>query len=71
MKDIRHFSKKDTLDNRMEMQAHKDIVPKSKLSSGSLADKYPVILDDGRTVVYVRDKSREREIRQQYELKKI
>ncbi|MEI7981277.1 MAG: hypothetical protein WCI71_06460 [Bacteroidota bacterium] len=69
MNDIRYFNKKNVLDNRLQMQAHKDTVPTSKLSSGSVADKYPVILDDGRTIVYIRDKSREREIRLRYAMK--
>lgn len=54
----------------MEMSNHHVTVPKSKLSAGSVADKYPVILDDGRTVVYIADKSREREIRFRYGLLK-
>ena len=70
MKDIKHFQKKDAIDVKLEMSNHKDTVPKSKLSSGSVIDKYPVVLDDGRTIVYISDKSREREIRLRYSLKK-
>ncbi len=69
MKNIRHFTKSDAVDNRMEMSNHQQAVPKSKLLSGSVADKYPVMLDDGRTVVYITDKSREREIRLRYGLR--
>jgi len=50
------------------MSNHQDIVPKSKLSSGSVVDKYPILLDDGKTIVYVTDKSKEREIRLRYGL---
>ena len=70
MKDVKHFQKKDAIDVKLEMSNHKDTVPKSKLSSGSVIDKYPVVLDDGRTIVYISDKSREREIRLRYSLKK-
>lgn len=70
MKNERHNSTIDVVDNRMAMGYHKDVVPKSKLSSGSVADKFPVLLDDGRTVVFITDKSREREIRLRYALKK-
>ena len=60
----------DAIDNRMGMSNHKVAIPKSKLSSGSVAGKYPVFLDDGRTVVFIADKSREREIRLRYALQK-
>ena len=70
MKNIRHITKGDAVDNRMEISNHQDNVPKSKLSSGSLANKYPVILDDGKTVIYIADKRREKEIRLRYGLRK-
>jgi hypothetical protein len=70
MKNIRHISTIDAMDNRMAMSNHQEVVPKSKLSSGSVANKYPVMLDDGRTIVYITDKSREREIRLRYGLQK-
>ncbi|MEI7662278.1 MAG: hypothetical protein WCK34_08775 [Bacteroidota bacterium] len=70
MKNPRHISTNDVVDNRLEISNHHVTVPKSKLTSGSVADKYPVMLDDGRTVVYITDKSREREIRLRYGLRK-
>jgi len=70
MRNFRHLTKNDSMDNRMEMSSHQIAVPKSKLLLGSVAGKYPILLDDGRTVVYISDKSREREIRLRYGLKK-
>jgi hypothetical protein len=70
MKNVRHIAKHDAVDNRMEISNHQVAVPKAKLSAGSLENKYPVLLDDGRTIVYLKDKSREREIRLRYGLKK-
>lgn len=70
MNNIRHFRKKDSYDCGLDMLSHQQAVPKSKLSSGSTADKHPVMLDDGKTVVYIKDKSREREIRLRYGLRK-
>ena len=70
MKNIRHITTSDAIDNRRAMSNHQDIVPKTKLSSGSVTDKYPVLLDDGRTIVYITDKSREREIRLRYSLRR-
>jgi hypothetical protein len=70
MKNIRHSTTSDAIDNRIAMSNHQDIVPKTKLSSGSVADKYPVLLDDGRTTIYITDKTREREVRLRYALRK-
>jgi hypothetical protein len=59
------------VDNRMAVMPHyKDSVPKSKISSYSIEDKFPVLLDDGRTIVFIADKSREREIRLRCVLRK-
>jgi hypothetical protein len=69
MKNGHNIATIDTIDNRAAVSNHKITIPKSKLSSGSVAEKYPVILDDGRTVVYIADKSREREIRLRYALR--
>ena len=33
----------------------------------STAGKYPVILDNGRTIIFISDKSRESEVREKYE----
>ena len=71
MKNVRHFKRDDAVDNRMAVSTHhRDAIPKSKLSSGSVMDKFPVVLDDGRTIVFISDKSREKEIRLRYALKK-
>jgi hypothetical protein len=69
MKTIRSTSTKDFIDNRLEMSNHQLMVPKSKLSSGSVADKYPVTFDDGKTIIFISDKSKESETRQRYELR--
>jgi hypothetical protein len=71
MKNVRHIKKGDEIDNRMELSNHhKDSVPKSKLSSGALTGKYPIILDGGRTTIFISDKSKESETIQKYELRK-
>ncbi|MEI7983786.1 MAG: hypothetical protein WCI71_19210 [Bacteroidota bacterium] len=43
--------------------------PASKFQKGSLVGKYPVELDGGKTVIYISDKSREEEIKRNYELR--
>jgi hypothetical protein len=70
MKNIRQKPANDTLDNRMKISNHQIKVPKSKLSTGSLVGLYPVVLDGGKTIIYISDKSRESEIRLKYTLQK-
>ena len=41
----------------------------SKLASGSVVGLYTVILDGGRTIIYVSDASKEAETRNKYELR--
>ncbi|MEI7501524.1 MAG: hypothetical protein WCK84_13885 [Bacteroidota bacterium] len=40
MKNIRHITKGDAFDNRLEISNHHVKVPKSKLSSGSVVDSW-------------------------------
>ncbi len=62
--------KKDTLEYRMMLERQRLKIPDSKLLTGSIKDKYPVILDGGRTIIFISDKSKESETRQKYELRK-
>jgi len=66
MKNIRQFMKKDAVDTRIEMSNHRASVPPSKLQSGSVTDKFPVVLDGGRTIIFIADKSREAAVRLRY-----
>jgi WD40-like Beta Propeller Repeat len=61
--------KKDTLEYRMMQERQRLKIPDSKLLTGSLTGKYPVILDDGKTIIFISDKSKESEIRKTYELR--
>lgn len=62
--------KKTTLEYRMMQEHNRFKVPNSKLLTGSLIGKYPVILDGGRTTIYISDQSKESETREKYELRK-
>lgn len=66
MKNTHHTRKRNSHDNKMEASNYQGVVPKSKLSIGSVVNKYPVVLDDGRTIIYISDKKREAEIRSRY-----
>ena len=60
--------KNDKLDNRLSLALHRSKIPDDKLLMGSIKGKYPVILDDGRTVVYISDESKADETRLKYKL---
>ena len=62
--------KNDVLTNRMNLANHRLNVPHSKLLTGSIVDKYPVVLDGGKTIIFIADKSLEAETRYKYELRK-
>ena len=62
--------KKDTLEYRMMQERQRLKIPDSKLLTGSLTGKYPIILDGGRTTIFISDKSKESETRKNYELRK-
>ena len=68
MKSIHYISKTDSVDNRIGISNRHVMVPGHKLTSGSVAGKYPVTLDDGKTIIFISDKSKENETRQRYEL---
>jgi hypothetical protein len=60
--------KNDTLENRLSLANNRLKIPDAKLLMGSTKGKYPVILDDGKTIIYISDKSKEAETRLKYEL---
>jgi hypothetical protein len=62
--------KKDTLENRLNLARIKAKIPDEKLLMGSTKEKFPVILDDGKTIIYISDKSKVEETRLKYELLK-
>ena len=62
--------KKDTLENRLNLARIRAKIPDEKLLMGSLKGKYPVVLNDGKTVIYISDKSKEDEIKLRYELQR-
>ena len=61
--------KKDTLEYRMMLEHNRLKIPDSKLRTGSLTGLFPVILDGGKTTIFISDLSREAETRERYELR--
>jgi len=62
--------KKQTLEYRMIQENNRHKILDSKLLTGSTAGKFPIILDDGRTTIFISDKSKESETRHKYEVRK-
>ncbi len=60
--------KNDKMDNRNSLALHRSKIPDDKLLMGSTKGKYPVLLDDGKTTIYISDKSKEDETRLKYQL---
>ena len=53
-------------DNSLDLPNNRYKISDEKLLMGSTIDKYPVVLNDGRTIVYISDQSKEAEIRLKY-----
>ena len=53
----------------MNLANHRLNVPNLKLATGSFVDKYPIVLDGGRTVIFISDNSKEAEIRLRYSMR--
>ena len=54
----------------MMLENNRFKISDSKLLNGSIIGKHPVILDGGRTTIFISDKSKESETRKKYELRK-
>jgi hypothetical protein len=53
----------------MSFENHRNKIPDAKLSMGSTKNKHPIVLDDGKTIVFIKDLSQEAEIRERYKAK--
>jgi hypothetical protein len=58
--------KDDKFDNRRSLGYHKSDIPKTKHQAGSTQDLFPVILDDGKTIIFITDKTKEQETIEKY-----
>ena len=66
MKSIQHKSEDDFDSRNYKVTSRARRAARKKLSTGSINGRYPVVLNDGRTVIYITDKSKESEIRARY-----
>jgi hypothetical protein len=60
--------KNDNLENRINLARIRSKIPDEKILMGSTKGKFPVILDDGKTVVFISDESKADETRLKYKL---
>jgi hypothetical protein len=56
---------------KTEIAPQKAVAAKNshKLLTGSTTDKYPVVLDGGKTIIYISDKRKENETRLKYAMR--
>lgn len=57
----------DIIENSLNLASNRNVISNEKQLMGSISNKYPVFLNDGRTVVFISDRSKEAEIRLKYE----
>ena len=69
MKSQLHITANNETAKRMNYAHTRSRAAKSKPASGSVVGLIPVILDGGRTIIYVTDKARETEVRMKYALR--
>lgn len=58
--------KGDKFDNRQYMKNPQGVIPKAHQESGSIKDKYPIVLDHGRTTIFISDKEKAQETIERY-----
>ena len=61
--------KHEMLEKKTNMANHQFKTTHPKPLTGSTADKYAVILDGGRTIIFISDRTKEAEIRERYAIR--
>jgi len=59
--------KGDTIDSKFNLMNFQKFQHKEKKEDGSLKDKFPVIMDDGKTVIFISDPTKKQEVIKRYE----
>lgn len=55
------------MEQRLKMEHNREKISNERILMGSTKGKYPVVLDGGRTIVYISDRSKEMEVRMKFE----
>jgi len=56
----------DKFDVRRKLTHPQENIPQAKQQAGSIKDKFPVLLDDGKTVIFISDKKKAQETIERY-----
>lgn len=62
--------KTSTLEKMMKVSRNRLKISDERILMGATKNKFPVMLKDGKTVIYITDKSKAEETREKYELLK-
>ena len=60
----------EVLENRKKLSNYRIKPHAVKLLTGSIIDKFPVVLDGGKTIIFISDKSKEGETHERYALRR-
>ncbi|MEI6455742.1 MAG: hypothetical protein WCO93_05595 [bacterium] len=58
--------KHDKFDVRQKMNHPQEAIPQAKQQAGSTKDKFPIILDGGKTIIFISDKKKSQETIDRY-----
>ena len=58
--------KGDKFGNWNSSHSHKRIIPKEKQANGSTKDKFAVVLDNGKTTIFIDDITKKQEVIERY-----
>lgn len=61
-----HTMKGDKFGNWQNLKNQQGVIPKAKQENGSTKDKFPVVLDDGKTIIFIDDKTKAKEVIERY-----
>jgi hypothetical protein len=56
----------DKFDVRSKMTHPQEIIPPAKQQAGLTKNKFPVLLDDGKTIIFISDKKKAQETIERY-----
>ncbi len=59
--------KDDSFENRYKFNSPQNTIPPAKMLAGSTKDKFAIVLDGGKTVIFISDRSKMKETIERYQ----
>lgn len=59
--------KDDSFENRHKLISAQNSIPPAKMLAGTTKDKYAIVLDGGKTVIFISDRTKVKETIERYE----